>query len=196
MTFRVRRNGCRLVADAPPRATPEQGRKTHPHYPERGEGQGPGQQTQPGPSPDPVARGVPVVVDVQADAAGDGSDNSRENDNTREDAHAQGVYRIPVHTDGEVAARCPALDRVAAGAQRHGRHSGRIQGAVRHTARAAAMQTRAPSAVLATLNEALLRDDNQRFGTAVYLRLCLEADAGGEAAAARTLSRVSPVPTG
>lgn len=47
---------------------------------------------------------------------------------------------------------------------------------VRHTARAAAMQVRAPGAVLATLNEALLRDANPRFCTAVFLRFCRDDD--------------------
>ncbi|MEX2621187.1 MAG: SpoIIE family protein phosphatase [Egibacteraceae bacterium] len=47
---------------------------------------------------------------------------------------------------------------------------------VRHTARAAAMQTRTPSKVLATLNDALLRAPSERFCTAVYLRFCLDDD--------------------
>lgn len=42
---------------------------------------------------------------------------------------------------------------------------------VRHTTRAAAMQVREPAAVLAAVNDALLRDPSDRFCTAVYLRL-------------------------
>lgn len=47
----------------------------------------------------------------------------------------------------------------------------RVTALARYTLRAAAMQTRAPAAVLATLNEAMRRDDDDRFCTLVYARV-------------------------
>jgi sigma-B regulation protein RsbU (phosphoserine phosphatase) len=51
----------------------------------------------------------------------------------------------------------------------------RVTALARYTLRAAAMQTRRPGQVLATLNEALLRSDEDRFCTVVYGRVRTQA---------------------
>lgn len=57
-----------------------------------------------------------------------------------------------------------------------GAHAAAVTALARYTVRAAAMRSRRPSAVLATLNAALLKNQGERFCTAVYLRLRRETD--------------------
>ena len=52
-----------------------------------------------------------------------------------------------------------------------GAEAARVTALARHTVRAAAMQSAEPAAVLATLNAALLRSDEDRFCTVVYARV-------------------------
>ena len=59
-----------------------------------------------------------------------------------------------------------------------GAEAATVTALARHTVRAAAMRTRRPAAVLATLNDALLQQGSDRFCTAVYARV-RKAGSGG-----------------
>ena len=61
-----------------------------------------------------------------------------------------------------------------------GAEAARVTALARYTLRAAAMQSRDPSAVLSTLNEAMLRSEEDRFCTVIYARV--RPSAGGGAA--------------
>lgn len=65
----------------------------------------------------------------------------------------------------------------------------------RYTVRAAAMRTRRPSAVLGTLNSALLRDATERFCTVVYARVRRDLR-GGLKVTLASAGHVSPVRIG
>ena len=52
-----------------------------------------------------------------------------------------------------------------------GAEAARVTALARYTLRATAMQTQDPSAVLSTLNEAMLRSDEDRFATVIYARV-------------------------
>ena len=59
-----------------------------------------------------------------------------------------------------------------------GAEAARVTALARYTLRAAAMQSREPTAVLGTLNEAMLRSDEDRFCTVIYARVRPSAGGG------------------